>query len=489
MRSKILLAYAILFALGAPAAAQSWSAEAGFLGSASRRAAAFAGDVGTASTNMSGMEFQLRRGWFAIGGRGMTARFRSDEHPIAAGQVSSGDVALRVGPDILRGEVGVGRRALSGALGRRDWNFGRLGIRSAYPIGGTGLTAEGALGWYPTVRGSGDFTDGGGGDAETRLTYQLPQLPLYLGVGYRIDRLTVETATDRRPEEVSSLFLAAGFRLATASRGSDTDEDGIFDRLDACPATPTGVGVDAAGCRLDRDADGVYDEADSCPTTPFAVMVDDRGCRVDSDGDGVYDDDDACPSTAAGVAVTVAGCRVDTDGDGVPEELDRCPGTVVGAEVDGAGCRLDTDGDGVFDEDDRCSGTDTGVAVDRTGCPILFEEDSEAILLEGVNFESGSAQLTSNAQTVLDLVAQALVGAPEVRVQVVGHTDSSGNRASNVQLSQDRAESVVRFLVEHGVDPTRMEALGLGPDEPIADNGTPDGREVNRRVELRRIGG
>ncbi len=488
MRSATTCALVYLLIGATPAVAQNWSAQAGILGSTSRRAAAFSGDIGTSTSTMSGLELQVRRGWFGIGARGASARFRSDEHPIAAGEVASGSVELRFGPDLIRGEVGIGRRALSGALGRRDWNYGRLGVRSAYPIGRTGLTAEATLGWYPTVSGTGDFTRGGGGDAETRLSYQFPQLPLYLAIGYRLDRFTAETETDRRPEEVSSIFVATGVRVTPNSRPRDEDTDGVPDRFDACPATPGGVGVDASGCRLDGDGDGIFDEADRCPSTPFAVRVDDRGCRVDSDGDGVFDDDDACPGTVANVAVTVAGCRVDSDEDGVPEELDACAGTPAGVSVDPSGCRVDEDGDGVFDEDDRCAGTDAGVEVDRRGCPILFEDDSEAVLLEGVNFESGSAELTSNARTVLDLVAQALVGAPDVRVQVVGHTDSSGNPAFNTQLSQNRAESVVRFLVERGVGEDRLEALGMGPDEPIADNATPEGREVNRRVELRRLG-
>ena len=145
--------------------------------------------------------------------------------------------------------------------------------------------------------------------------------------------------------------------------------------------------------------------------------------------------------------------------------------------------------DGVFDEDDRCANSPRGEAVDANGCPVLFEAEETTLVLEGVNFETSSAELTAEARTVLDRVAAALVGNPEVRVRVEGHTDASGARSFNVDLSQARAESVAAYLTQQGVAADRMEAVGYGPDEPVADNGTAEGRQQNRRVELERIGG
>ncbi len=283
--------------------------------------------------------------------------------------------------------------------------------------------------------------------------------------------------------------ISTGFTFGAGAAPRDSDGDGVPDRDDQCAATPMGVSVDAVGCRVDSDGDGIFDEADACANTPRGVSVDARGCRVDSDGDGVADEDDSCANTPAGVRVTANGCRVDTDGDGVFDEDDACANTPSGVRVDNRGCRVDTDGDGVFDEDDQCANTPRGEDVDNVGCPVLFEAEETSIVLEGVNFETNSANLTADAQTVLDRVASALRGNPEVRVRVAGHTDSTGARSYNVTLSQSRAESVVAYLTAAGVAADRMEAAGFGPDRPIADNATAEGRLENRRVELERIDG
>lgn len=290
-------------------------------------------------------------------------------------------------------------------------------------------------------------------------------------------------------ENHTNSAITTGLSYVMGGTPRDSDGDGVPDRDDACLTTPMGVSVDATGCRVDSDGDGVFDEADSCANTPAMVEVDARGCRVDTDGDGVFDEDDACAGTPSGVRVDRAGCRVDTDGDGVFDEVDACSGTPSGVRVDGQGCRVDADGDGVFDEDDRCANSPRGQEVDASGCPVLFEEETTTLVLEGVNFETNSADLTSNAMTVLDRVAQALVGNPDVRVRVTGHTDASGSRDYNVSLSQSRAEAVAAYLSQSGVAANRMEAVGVGPDQPIADNSSADGRRTNRRVELERIGG
>lgn len=285
-----------------------------------------------------------------------------------------------------------------------------------------------------------------------------------------------------------NLTLNAGFSIDVGTgRARDTDGDGVRDRLDSCSDTPSGVRVDSAGCRVDGDQDGVFDENDRCLTTPRGVRVDILGCRVDTDGDGIYDEDDRCTATPPGVRIDDSGCRVDTDGDGIYDEDDRCSATGPGVRVDDSGCRIDTDGDGVYDEDDRCAATLTGTPVDGAGCPVLFEPEATVVVLEGVNFETGSATLTPGARDVLDRVARSLVGNSDLRVEVGGHTDSTGSRALNVSLSQQRAEAVAAYLALRGVPSSRMVARGYGPDRPIAGNDTASGRAMNRRVELTRI--
>ncbi|WP_462324092.1 OmpA family protein [Desulfoplanes sp.] len=92
------------------------------------------------------------------------------------------------------------------------------------------------------------------------------------------------------------------------------------------------------GIAPDSDQDGVADINDECPATPMGVAVDDKGCPFDSDGDGVYDYLDECPDTPAGVQIDQVGCPLDTDGDGVSDYLDACPGTPADFVVDAKGC-------------------------------------------------------------------------------------------------------------------------------------------------------
>ena len=88
---------------------------------------------------------------------------------------------------------------------------------------------------------------------------------------------------------------------------------------------------------------------------------------------------------------------------------------------------------------------------------------------------------------LLHSVVQALAGNPDVKVEVGGHTDNTGSRATNTRLSQARAESVRNFLVQNGVNPDNVTAKGYGPDQPVGSNRTAAGRAQNRRVELKRL--
>ncbi len=106
-------------------------------------------------------------------------------------------------------------------------------------------------------------------------------------------------------------------------------------------------------------------------------------------------------------------------------------------------------------------------------------------MLRGVNFEFDKAKLTVNAKALLDPVADALIARPDIKVEIDGHTDSKGSDAYNLKLSDARAASVVAYLVSRGVAADRMTSKGFGESQPVADNATDDGRELNRRVELK----
>jgi OmpA-OmpF porin, OOP family len=142
---------------------------------------------------------------------------------------------------------------------------------------------------------------------------------------------------------------------------------------------------------------------------------------------------------------------------------------------------VDADNDGVPDVNDACPGTLAGLATDNRGCAAT---SPQVVRLEGVNFELNSATLTADASRILLRVADALQGEPRLRAEIAGHTDSSGDDAYNQRLSQQRADSVLQYLVSQGVDRGRLIARGYGETQPVADNGSPAGRERNRRVEF-----
>jgi len=112
----------------------------------------------------------------------------------------------------------------------------------------------------------------------------------------------------------------------------------------------------------------------------------------------------------------------------------------------------------------------------------------KVIVLRGVNFDFNRSDIRPDSRPVLDEAAQSLRDNPDLRVSVDGYTDSIGSDAYNEQLSVRRAEGVFRYLVNHGVQPERLEVVGYGKTHPVASNDTESGRAENRRVELRVVG-
>ena len=198
---------------------------------------------------------------------------------------------------------------------------------------------------------------------------------------------------------------------------------------------------------------------------------------IDSDGDGVGDSQDQCPNSPRGSRVNSVGCPLDSDNDGVIDDEDKCPNTPRGRAVNSDGCQLDSDGDGVYDADDECPDTPKGQAVNDKGCHIIFS-------LDGVNFETNSAELTAAATSKLNEAAEMLKANSALNVRVEGHTDDRGAESYNQQLSQRRAESVVDYLAGKGINRSRMSPKGYGESTPAASNDTREGRAQNRRVDL-----
>ena len=220
---------------------------------------------------------------------------------------------------------------------------------------------------------------------------------------------------------------------------ADTDGDGVPDDLDVCPETPQTAKVDDLGCPMDTDADGVDDYMDQCPDTPKLTKVDAKGCPIDR----------------AQGSETHWVCCHEVLSDGTPVEFD-------------------TDRDGVLDFMDQCLGTPKGARVDENGCwrsgEIYFAEDQWGIA-EGY-------------RPLLDEIVTVLEKDPNLKLEIHGHCDSRGSKASQRTLSEKRAQATVRYLLEHGIAPSRIDAKGLGAAEPASNNATPEGRAKNRRASL-----
>ncbi|NVB37204.1 OmpA family protein [Pseudenhygromyxa sp. WMMC2535] len=207
----------------------------------------------------------------------------------------------------------------------------------------------------------------------------------------------------------------------------------------------------------DRDGDGFPNERDSCPDTP-GVSPD--GCPPrDSDNDGWVDTEDACPYEAG---VEPDGCPVrDRDGDGIPDERDSCP-----------------------DQPE----TDNGYE-DTDGCPDEIPEKVREFtgVIEGIEFEYDSAGVRDVSKPILDRAIEVLEEYPDIRIEVVGHTDNEGTAEYNEALSKERADAVKQYLVDGGIASDRVETRGAGQSEPIASNDSEDGRAKNRRTEFKII--
>ena len=321
----------------------------------------------------------------------------------------------------------------------------------------------------------------------------------------------------------------------------DTDGDGIADRHDLCPETPGDRDgyADADGCpEADNDGDGIADGLDACPQVAeiFNGYADGDGCPdlgPDNDTDGVPDADDRCPfesevvngvrdfdgcpdtvakqaaktatpsapaERAADAPTVIAPTRVaplmprssDRDGDTTVDLEDLCPAKAEDWDgfEDADGCPdPDNDQDGIVDTDDACplqSESFNGFD-DLDGCPDAAPKALEGVsgTVRGIVFRPGSAALGDTSIATLQKVVLALRAQPELGLTIEGHTDSAGRRQRNLTLSQQRADAVKAWLVGQGIESTRLDATGLGPDRPVASNRNARGRAQNRRVELK----
>jgi OOP family OmpA-OmpF porin len=160
----------------------------------------------------------------------------------------------------------------------------------------------------------------------------------------------------------------------------------------------------------------------------------------------------------------------------------------VASEIPGRnGCPPDSDGDGILDPQDACPMVPGPADPDPTknGCPKARVEKDQIVITERVEFETDSAKLLESSSGILIAVMNVLREHTEIgQVLVQGHTDNVGGPTYNKHLSEQRAKSVVKWLVNHGVDQRRLLDAGYGLERPIDSNKTAAGRQRNRRVEF-----
>jgi outer membrane protein OmpA-like peptidoglycan-associated protein len=306
-------------------------------------------------------------------------------------------------------------------------------------------------------------------------------------VSYEVADAGGETKFRHAPE------IFGGISFGFGGAPPDEDRDGVLNKTDKCPATPSGARVDASGCPLDGDGDGVFDGIDGCEGTPAGATVDASGCPTDADKDGVFDGVDTCAETPAGARVDATGCPHDSDGDAVLDGLDQCEGTPRGCIVNANGCHTDADQDSVCDGVDKCPDTPPSVRVDLTGCPIQVSVketqmiETGMIRLQDINFETGKNVIKQESYATLDEVGNILVRWPQLRIEVGGHTDARGSEGLNQRLSEARAKAVLDYLTNKfpQLSAAQFTTVGYGERQPIASNKTALGMAKNRRVEFK----
>ncbi|MBX2991810.1 MAG: OmpA family protein [Bacteroidetes bacterium] len=270
-------------------------------------------------------------------------------------------------------------------------------------------------------------------------------------------------------------------RYGTNPYNADSDGDGLKDGEEIFRHNTNPL-------KWDTDGDGLSDGDEVLKYKTFPN-------RTDSDEDGLNDGHEV-------LKYETNPLKPDTDGDGLTD----------GDEVLKYGTdplKADTDGDSLSDGDEILryrtdprnkdtdgGGVDDGTEVKRGTNPLdksddfpvqkreLKAEVGQAVVLEGIVFQTGKATITPVSEDILTLALNTLRQHPDMTVEIRGHTDNTGSRSLNDGLSQRRADAVRLWLLNRGIAANRITATGFGQDYPIDTNLTAEGRQRNRRIEF-----
>jgi outer membrane protein OmpA-like peptidoglycan-associated protein len=328
-------------------------------------------------------------------------------------------------------------------------------------------------GLWTSVAGGVTFTDGLTRPMlDAKLGFDLLNKAGRIGAGPLVSFVHVfQPDSEVRPDDANVLLFGVHvmYDFDTRQAIGDRDHDGILDNVDRCPDTPEDKDgfQDTDGCPdLDNDADGIPDLSDKCPNVP-------------EDRDG-FEDQDGCP-------------ELDNDKDGILDRVDKCPNEPE--DDDGwdslDGCPdPDNDADGILDINDLCPfepETVNGYA-DNDGCPD--EEQvrvvgDKIVLDDRVHFFVNSAVIRQVSYPLLTRLAKLVGEHPEyTHISVEGHADERGPEDFNRKLSEDRARSVLEFMVKQGIARDRLSSQGFGASRPLVDKKNEYAWLLNRRVEF-----
>lgn len=234
------------------------------------------------------------------------------------------------------------------------------------------------------------------------------------------------------------------------------------------------------------------DNAGNGNTAGLAILSGDNSGNSDAIAGAVISG--ANSGNGGGIAIEVGG---DNDGGDGTDGGD-CEGIVCGDDnnessleerlLASSNCAEgDSDGDGVCDEVDDCKNTPEGAYVFSTGCHL---DDNTPLILKGVNFEFDSLDVTEPSKALLEEARGIIAMQPNALISIDGHTDAKGPESYNERLSYNRAKAIYSYFVDKGIKPERLVFRAFGESTPVAPNTTesgedsPEGRALNRRVEL-----
>ena len=362
---------------------------------------------------------------------------------------------------ILTGQTGIHFRPNQGL------NTFRVGSEWTWAMGGFIPLRDGAVRLGGAIFGSTGIVDAGttsiADDGSTTFTKRNTPVEWMGELRFALDK-----------QRAGWLGFGAGTRLSSGYGAPDVrilaNLGYAFSLRDTDPKAPGQRYVPTADVEptyADKDKDGIPDDLDLCPEVP-------------EDGKDP-DPHDGCPAPS------------DKDNDGIPDDVDECP--EVPEDMDGIedhdGCPEDDfDQDGVPDAEDACPREpgEPSADAEKNGCPKFIrriEGSTEIQILKKVEFATASSKILPRSYPILDEVVALLNANSDItKVSVEGHTDSRGAHAMNMRLSDARANSVKRYLINKGIAADRLTSKGFGPDKPIDTNDTAEGRQRNRRVEF-----